>query len=318
MVLVKMKVTQSPTIAARFILHGEVVAFPTETVYGLGANIFNEEAIKKIFTAKGRPADNPLIAHVSDVSQLEFIAEEVSPIARKLIDKFFPGPLTIILPKSKRVPLIATGGLNTIGIRMPRHAIAQQFLRACGMPIVAPSANISGRPSATTWQSVRDDLDSKIGCILKGDPAHVGIESTVLDITGRFPVILRAGAVTYEQLRAVIPDVKVGSRHTEDTPKSPGQKYRHYSPKAKVIVCNYPQYNIAEADAAFIGIEAPANKESYKHVHVCIDVDAYAKVLFNFFRECDEMGIGLIYCQAVPEAGLGLALMDRIDRAASE
>ena len=148
----KTKITQSPSIAARFIQYGEIVAFPTETVYGLGANIFNVDAIEKIFLAKGRPTDNPLIAHISDLAQIEQIASEIPKTAEKLIEVFFPGPLTLILPKHERVPLKATAELKTIGVRMPKDPIARQFLRACGMPIVAPSANLSGRPSPTTWQ----------------------------------------------------------------------------------------------------------------------------------------------------------------------
>lgn len=312
----KTKVTHSPTIAARFILHGEVVAFPTETVYGLGANIFNEDAIRKVFAAKGRPSDNPLIAHISDLSQLEFITSDVPPMAQKLIKRFFPGPLTLVLPKSEMVPIIATGGLNTIGVRMPRHPIAQQFLRACKMPVVAPSANISGRPSPTNWQAVKDDLDGRIGCILRGDQSQVGLESTVVDCTGRVPVVLRAGAVTLEQLREVIPETRLSDHEVTSTPKSPGQKYRHYSPQAKVVICSYPQYTIASEDAAYIGLEAPPNAAAFKKLLICRNVDEYARSLFQFFRECDAAGVDTIYCQAVSDEGLGLALMDRLERAA--
>src|SRR5262249_48762552 len=163
---VKTKITQSPTIAARYILHGETVAFPTETVYGLGANAFNEDAIKRIFVAKARPPDNPLIIHISSIHQLEQVARGIPAVAEKLINKFFPGPLTVILPKSDRVPLIVTAGLMTVGVRMPKNPIALQFLRACGLPVAAPSANLSGNPSPTTWQAVRTDLDGRIGCIL--------------------------------------------------------------------------------------------------------------------------------------------------------
>jgi L-threonylcarbamoyladenylate synthase len=315
---VKTKVTQSPTIAARFILHGEVVAFPTETVYGLGANIFNEEAIRKIFIAKGRPTDNPLIAHISDLSQLEFITSSVPPIAQKLIRRFFPGPLTLVLPKGERVPSLATGGLKTLGVRMPRHPIAQQFLRACGMPIVAPSANLSGRPSPTTFQAVRDDLEGRIGCILKGDQTQVGLESTVVDCTGRVPIVLRAGAVTLEQLQAAIPETRMANQRFQTTPKSPGQKYRHYSPRARVVICHYPQYTIAAEDSAFIGLEAPPHAIIFKRLMICKSVEDYARALFQFFRECDEAEVNTIYCQAVSEEGLGRALMDRLERASED
>ncbi len=315
---VKTKVTHSPSIAARFILHGEVVAFPTETVYGLAANIFNEEAIRKVFAAKGRPTDNPLIAHISDLSQLEFITSDVPPIAQRLIRRFFPGPLTVVLPKGEKVPTIATGGLNTIGVRMPRHPMAQQFLRACKVPVVAPSANLSGRPSPTIWQAVRDDLEGRIGCILRGDQSQVGLESTVVDCTGRTPVVLRAGAVTLEQLREVIPETKLKDSKFTSAPKSPGQKYRHYSPQAKVVICNYPQYTIASEDAAYIGLESTPHAKTFKKLLICKNLDEYARSLFQFFRECDNAGIKTIYCQAVSEEGLGLALMDRLDRASEE
>src|SRR5689334_3985504 len=219
------KITQSPSIAARYIAHGEIVAFPTETVYGLGAHIFNEEAIRKIFEAKGRPADNPLIAHIADLNQLPTITRDIPPVAQKLIAAFFPGPLTLVLPKHAKVPPLATAGLQTLGVRMPQHSIAAQFLRACGVPLVAPSANLSGRPSPTTWHAVRQDLYGRIACILKSDQTRVGLESTVVDCTREHPVVLRTGAVTLEQLREVIPEIEVAGADDPATPKSPGQKY---------------------------------------------------------------------------------------------
>lgn len=314
----KTKITQSPTLAARYIAHGELVAFPTETVYGLGAHIFNEEAIKKIFVAKGRPSDNPLIAHIADISQLKTITREVSPVAEKLIEAFFPGPLTLILSKHDKVSTLATAGLKTIGVRMPDHAIAQQFLRACGVPLVAPSANLSGKPSPTTWQAVREDLGGRIACILKGDQTKVGLESTVVDCTGERPLILRAGGVTLEQLREVVAETAIAENRNEGPPKSPGQKYRHYSPRARVFVSNFPQFTLPGGDAAYIGIEAPLRGEIFRKVMLCKDVAEYARSLFHFFRECDEEGINSIYCQTVSEEGLGLALMDRIRRAAHQ
>jgi L-threonylcarbamoyladenylate synthase len=315
---VKTKITQSPTIAARFIQHGEIVAFPTETVYGLGAHIFNESAIRKVYSAKGRPSDNPLIAHISDISQLEFITSSVPLIAQRMIRRFFPGPLTLVLPKSDKVPSLATAGLNTIGVRMPRYPLALQFLRACGVPVVAPSANISGRPSPTTWQIVRSDLDGRIGCILRGEQCQVGLESTVLDCTTRVPVVLRAGAITLEQLREVSSDTRLAERLLPIAPRSPGQRYRHYSPRAKVVICSYPQYTIAAPDAAYIGLEPTPHLEVFKTYLICNTVDDYARSLFQFFRQCDEVRVNTIYCQIVPEEGLGLALMDRLERAAED
>lgn len=314
----KTKVTQSPSIAARFIQHGETVAFPTETVYGLGANIYNEDAIRQIFAAKGRPADNPLIAHIADLTQLETIAGEVPPMAEKLIKHFFPGPLTLVLSKSDKVPSIATGGLQTIGVRMPRHRIALQFLRACGMPLVAPSANLSGRPSPTTWQAVKADLDGRIGCILRSNPSQVGLESTVVDCTAKTPVVLRAGAVTLEQLQEIIPATKLAEARSTAQPRSPGQKYRHYSPHAKVVISVYPQFTVPSDDSAYIGLEPPPSAEAFKKTLICKNVEEYAHSLFQFFRECDQDDVKTIFCQSVSNEGLGLALMDRLERAAHE
>ena len=315
----KTKITQSPSIAARFIQRGEVVAFPTETVYGLGANIFNEEAVRKIFIAKERPADNPLIAHISDISQLTQVTSGIPEAAAKLIKAFFPGPLTLILPKNERVPPAATAGLKTIGVRMPKDPIARQFLRACGVPVVAPSANISGRPSPTTWQAVRADLGGRISCILKGDRTKIGLESTVVDCSGETPVILRAGAVTFEDLSEVIPQTKISKVSGEadlDAPKSPGMRHRHYAPRAKVILAPFPQYTVPMNSSAYIGLKAPPNPARFERTLICKDVEEYARELFNFFRECDESDVDTIFCQTVAEEGLGLALMDRIRRAA--
>lgn len=312
----KTKLTHSPLVAAQFILQGEVVAFPTETVYGLGANIFDEAAIQKIFTAKGRPADNPLIAHIGNVSQLELLAKEIPSAAAKLIDGFFPGPLTLVLPKRDDVPLIATAGLETIGVRMPLHLLALQFIRTCGMPLVAPSANLSGRPSPTTWQAVKADLDGRISCILQGDQTEVGLESTVVDCTGLTPVVLRAGAITLEQLREVIPETQAPTTYTTAQPKSPGLKYRHYSPQARVMIVAQPKEARTLNTSAYIGLDVPAPEMIFKQQRICQSVEDYARALFLFFRECDEAGVEIIYCQAVEETGLGLALMDRLRRAA--
>jgi len=316
---VKTKITQSPSIAARFIQRGEVVAFPTETVYGLGADIFNEEAVQKIFIAKERPADNPLIAHISALSQLEQITSGIPETASKLIEAFFPGPLTLIFPKNERVPSAATAGLKTIGVRMPKDPVARQFLRACGVPVVAPSANLSGRPSPTTWQAVRADLGGRISCILKGDRTKIGLESTVVDCSGETPVILRAGAVTLEELSEVIPQTKmskISGGADFAAPKSPGMKHRHYAPRAKVIPAPFPQYTVPMNSSAYIGLKAPPKAAMFERILICKDVEEYARELFNFFRECDEAEVETIFCQTVDEEGLGLALMDRIRRAA--
>jgi L-threonylcarbamoyladenylate synthase len=310
------KLTRSPQVAARFILQGEVVAFPTETVYGLAANIFDKAAIRKIFRAKGRPTDNPLIAHIADISQLELLTADIPPLAAKLIDGFFPGPLTLVLPKHPDVPALVTAGLPTIGVRKPLHKLALDFIRACGVPLVAPSANLSGRPSPTTWQAVAADLTGRISCILRGEQTEVGLESTVVDCTGAIPLVLRAGAITLEQLREVAPETALAGSSDLALPRSPGLKYRHYAPSAQVVLVATPQAAIATQDAAFIGLTAPPQAAAFALTQVCANVEDYAHALFQFFRECDAAGVQVIYCQTVKEEGLGLALMDRLRRAA--
>ncbi|HVF86310.1 MAG TPA: L-threonylcarbamoyladenylate synthase [Pyrinomonadaceae bacterium] len=309
--------TRSPQRAARFITEGEVVAFPTETVYGLGADALNVKAIAKVFAAKRRPADNPLIAHIADMSQINLLTTKVTSEAEKFIEAFFPGPLTLVLPKRKSVPDIASAGLDTIGVRMPRHPAAQEFLRACGVPVVAPSANLSGKPSPTTWQAARDDMDGRISCILKGDQTEVGLESTVVDCTAQGPVLLRAGAITLEELRQIVPATRLRTDGATEA-RSPGLKHRHYSPTARVFVVAQSACVAPAPDAAYIGLDAPPPPAAriFSRVLVCRNVEEYARSLFLFFRRCDAAGVKTIYCQSVEEAGLGLALMDRINRSA--
>lgn len=308
------KLTNSIDVAARFIFSSELVAFPTETVYGLGAGVFDEAAIEKIFRAKGRPADNPLIAHIGSLSQLDLLVEDIPPAAAKLIDGFFPGPLTIVLPKRDDIPAIATAGLDTIGVRMPLHQLALSFIRACRMPLVAPSANLSGKPSPTTWQAVKTDLDGRIACILKGEPTEVGLESTVVDCTGDAPIVLRAGAITLEQLQEVIPQTRLAKLDADAPARSPGLKYKHYAPHAHVVIVVDAAEAIPANDAAFIGLHPP--HPTFQRVQICADLAEYAHKVFQFFRDCDAAGVQVIYCEAVSETGLGLALMDRIRRAA--
>lgn len=308
--------TKSPAEAAEFIRRGGLVAFPTETVYGLGANVFDENAVAKIFAAKGRPNDNPLIAHVGDLAQIKLLVSEVTPPARKFIAAFFPAPLTLVLPKAPDVPLAATARLETIGVRMPKNDLAQEFLEMCGMPVVAPSANLSGRPSPTTWQAVREDLDGRIDCILQGAMTEVGVESTVVDCTADVPLVLRAGAVTLEDLQRIVPATKIYKIEEGEKPKSPGLRHRHYSPRARVVLIDEESEIHNLKPNAFIGLSEPDG--DFDLIKICVSAEDYAHELFNFFRECDRANIKIIHCQTVAEEGIGLALMDRMRRAAEE
>ncbi len=311
-------ITTSVKKAAEFIKKGEIVAFPTETVYGLGANVFNEEALKKIFLAKGRPQDNPLIVHISNVDQIKSLVKKITDSAKIIIEKFFPGPITVILNKNDVIPDLVSGGLNTIALRMPSLELTRIFIDECGVPLAAPSANLSGSPSPTTWRHVFDDLNGRIPCILKGPKCSVGIESTVVDCTKNIPVILRPGIISLEDLKKFFPIVKIYNPHKTKKPKSPGMKYRHYAPKAKVILIDseedFMRYKFDKNKAAFIGFIRV--KDFKKSKRVC-DLNDYAKNIFNFFRKCDEEKIEYIFCQKVSEKGLGLAIMNRLIKAAN-
>ncbi len=305
--------TTSPIVAAEFIRRGGIVAFPTETVYGLGANVFDESAIAKIFEAKQRPYDNPLIAHVGNLEQIKLLVKEITPTAQKFIDAFFPAPLTLVLPKAEKVPLIATANLQTIGVRMPKYDLALEFLKSCETPVVAPSANLSGRPSPTIWQAVFEDLNERIDAILQGEATDIGLESTVVDCTAEIPLVLRSGAITLEQLQKVVPRTELYQMTETELPRSPGLKHRHYSPQAKVVLISPKSEIQSPKSSAFIGL----NKSGYdfEKVKVCASAEEYAHSVFAFFRECDHENIKIIYCEKVANNGIGLALMDRLKRA---
>lgn len=307
-------ITESAEEAARILREGGTVAFPTETVYGLGADATNESAVRKIFEAKGRPADNPLIVHIGDIAMLGSVVGTITDSARLIIEKFFPGPITVVLKKRNAIPDIVSAGLDTVGVRMPSNEVAREFLKLCGVPVAAPSANVSGKPSPTRWEAVKEDLEGRIDCILKGDATEIGLESTVVDCTTEPPVILRTGSVTMEELREVIPEIRIWNETSdESSPKSPGMKHRHYSPNAKVFVINRAS-GFNDAEAAYIGINPP--NLTAKFQRVCGSKEEYARSLFDFFREADRAGIQKIFCEAVDESGIGRAIMDRIRRAA--
>ncbi|HEX8369636.1 MAG TPA: L-threonylcarbamoyladenylate synthase [Pyrinomonadaceae bacterium] len=310
--------TKSPMEAAGFIRRGGLAAFPTETVYGLGAAVFDERAVAKIFVAKGRPPDNPLIAHVGNLEQIKLLAREITPAAQKFIEAFFPSPLTLILPKAEKVPLVATANLLTVGVRMPSSELALEFLKACETPVVAPSANLSGKPSPTTWQAVFEDLSGRIDCILQGEMTEIGLESTVVDCTSGVPLVLRAGAVTLEDLQKIVPETRAYQLKENEAIRSPGLRHRHYSPRARVILISDSGFQISDfkfqisSPRAFIGLNKPQPK--FDLMKICRSIEEYAHEVFNFFRECDRRGIDTIYCQTVEEKGIGLALMDRLKR----
>jgi L-threonylcarbamoyladenylate synthase len=308
--------TDNSKQAAKFILKSEVVAFPTETVYGLGANAFDEKAVKEIFKMKGRPQDNPLIVHISAKNQVNLIASGVSTVARELIKKYFPGPLTVILKKNEIIPDIVTAGLDSIAVRMPSSKPARELIRASGVPIAAPSANISGSPSPTTFRHVLEDFNGKVPCILIGSKSKYGIESTVIDCTGDTPVVLRPGIITLEELRKIDKRIKLIKR--KGKAKSPGTKYRHYSPKAKVVIVKKIPKSKLNKSSAYIGIQSllpvfGGKLGMYRHCRTNLE---YAKLMFSFFRECDGKGIKTIYAEKIEERGIGLAVMNRLKKAA--
>lgn len=309
------QITTDPEEAASFLRRGELVAFPTETVYGLGANALDAGAVSKIFEAKGRPPDNPLIVHLSGFGRIDEVVSAVSPHARALVDAFFPGPLTLVMPRHELIPPAVSAGLPTVGVRMPDHAVARSFLAHCGCPVAAPSANRSGRPSPTTWRAVRADLDGRIACILEAEPTRVGLESTVVDCTGPAPIVLRVGALSVEALQGCVPETRLADE-ADALARSPGTRHRHYAPRAAVHVTSRPSEVRPGPLVAFIGMEPPAHPERFGLCTTVPTVEHYARALFAFFRRADADGMQAIFCQEVPDSGLGRALNDRLRRAA--
>jgi L-threonylcarbamoyladenylate synthase len=324
--------------AAEIIQEGGLVVFPTETVYGIGADALNDQAVDKIFKAKGRPQDNPLIVHIADFSQLYDLASEVPEKAELLAEKFWPGPLTMILYKKKILSDKITAGLNTAAIRLPENKIALALIRESKTPIAAPSANISGRPSPTEASHVVEDLMGKVDMIIDGGSTYIGLESTVVDMTSPIPMILRPGGVTAEDIRSLLGeceyDPAIIKSEEAVIPKSPGQKYRHYSPKAKVILYKGKTEKIAERinedydKYTSMGIKAgilstAQTEEFYKgKINICIGdrtkLLTISSNLFKGLRDFDHMGVDVILAEAVDEKGLGKAIMNRLGKSASE
>ena len=322
--------------AAERIRNGEIVGFPTETVYGLGANALCARAVLRIFEAKGRPADNPLIVHVSSVEEIPPLVRGIPQAARKLMEAFWPGPMTLILPKADCIPDAVSAGLDTVGIRLPSCEAARALIRAAGCPIAAPSANRSGRPSPTTAQHVLEDMDGRIPLILDGGPCQVGLESSVIDATGEVPVILRPGGITPEMVQAVLGGVRVDEHvmsplHEGEVARSPGMKYKHYAPRAHTVIYAGEEVRVVSAicaryDEAVNAGERVAILGFDEHdfgarTRISLGSAAHpeqaAARLFAALRELDERGETLALCEAVEPAGIGLAVMNRMGRAAA-
>jgi len=322
--------------AGEIIKKGGTVIFPTETVYGLGADAENDEAVKNIFVAKGRPSDNPLIVHVDEFDKIFRYVKEVTPNAKKLADKYWPGPMTLILEKKECISNLVSAGLNTVGIRIPESVEARQFLKYCDLPVAAPSANISGTPSPTTASHVTHDMMGRVDAIICGEPCKVGVESTVIDVTGDVPVILRPGGVTPEMVKEVCGDViidkNVNGTTTSEKPKSPGMKYKHYAPDADVILVegidaediSKKILDIANnCDEKFIILCSEETKCKFESFNVmCLgsrnNPKTIARSLFDAFRKCDDLGYGVIILESIEDTGIGLAVMNRARRAAKK
>ncbi|MGL4736706.1 MAG: L-threonylcarbamoyladenylate synthase [Cellulosilyticaceae bacterium] len=327
--------TQLPK-AAHLLQEGGLVATPTETVYGLAADAFNEDAVAQIFKAKGRPSDNPLIVHIASLEALDTLAQEIPAKAKTLMDAFWPGPLTLIFEATNKVPAVVRGGLSTVAVRFPSHPIMQSLITLAGVPVAAPSANLSGKPSPTNAQRVIDDLSGKVDAIIDGGDCAVGLESTVVDVTGPIPTILRPGGITHDMLTSVVGEVHVDpallSRDESIKPKSPGMKYTHYSPNADVIIVKgsfesviaeiNDQVSRCKADHIKVGVLATeetkhlVNCEHILSVGTLSDLSTVATNLFEALRKFDDYGMDRVYSLAFPENGIGEAIMNRLEKSA--
>ncbi len=324
--------------AAEALKQGMTVAFPTETVYGLGANALDGAAVSKIFKAKGRPSDNPLIVHIADREKVLELTSFIPDKAVALMDKLWPGPLTLVMKKSSVIPREITAGLDTVAIRMPGHPVALELIKLAGIPVAAPSANVSGKPSPTTAQHVLDDLDGKIELVVEAGSSRVGLESTVLDVSVDPPMLLRPGGITPLQIEEIIGRIDIDKTIMEkvtadNVPKSPGMKYKHYSPKAHVIIvessdmdkqaeviCRLAQKYIKEDKK--VGICSTEQTFDRYHFYETISMgdrnqpETIASSLFSILREFDDRRVDIILAEAVDQNGVGLAIMNRMVKAA--
>lgn len=316
-------------LASNILHNNGLVVFPTETVYGIGGNALNSESVNNIYKAKGRPSDNPLIVHLASKDEVNEYAIDIQEYAYKLMDAFWPGPLTMVFKKSDKITKNITGGLNTVAIRVPDNYIAQGILKTSGLPICAPSANVSGRPSSTLFKHVMDDLDGKVDLIIDGGKSVIGLESTVLDVTTDNPVILRPGKITKEELEEII-NIEVKSNYvlTEKStvPKSPGMKYKHYAPKGELVLLDpdkalfeetINKLDLNENDYV-IGATEFLSNISHPNTYDLGSINNLEEISSNIFealRHMDELGIKKMYGHLVKEEGLGIAINNRLKKA---
>ncbi len=323
---------QTPAIAAEIIKTGGLVALPTETVYGLGANGLNPDAVAKIFAVKGRPQDNPLILHIADAAQLDSLCRDIPPSAYRLAKKFWPGPLTMVLPARDCVPKCTTAGLPTVAVRCPDNAVTRQIIRLAGVPIAAPSANISGKPSTTTAQHVLDDHNGKIPLIVDGGSCRVGVESTIVDLTEERPRLLRPGGITPEQLLEVLGDLVVDKAVTaqidkDAVVKAPGMKYRHYAPQCQVVIvagsrekaASYIRSHYAPGDRVLCFVEELALYDGCDPLAYGQEADALtlSAGLFAALRELDDPKVTKVYARCPVGGGVAYAVQNRLKKAAA-
>ncbi len=331
----KMTNTEELRVVCNLIRNGEIIIFPTETVYGIGANALDANAVGKIFAAKGRPSDNPLIVHLADRNKIQEVAQDITEVEQELIDNFMPGPFTLILKRKPIIPDIVTAGLDTVAIRIPENIIAKGIITYSGVPIAAPSANISGKPSGTKIEDIRKELEGKVSAIVDGGETKIGIESTVVKVIDEVPVVLRPGKITPEQIDAVIGRVRIdknilGTLNKDEVAESPGMKYKHYAPETscKLVYCKdeldqifylkkfIKQY---DGDVVVIGVEEHKEKlflddQRFISVGKKDNLEDYARNIFSALRKADKIKSSKIIIEGVKMEGLGYAIMNRLIR----
>ncbi len=331
----KMTNTEELRVVCNLIRNGEIIIFPTETVYGIGANALDSNAVGKIFAAKGRPSDNPLIVHLADRNKIQEIAQDITEVEQELIDNFMPGPFTLILKRKPIIPDIVTAGLDTVAIRIPENIIARGIITYSGVPIAAPSANVSGKPSGTKIEDIRKELEGKVSAIVDGGETKIGIESTVVKVIDEVPVVLRPGKITPEEIDAVIGKVRIdknilGTLNKDEVAESPGMKYKHYAPETscKLVYCKdeldqifylkkfIKQY---DGDVVVIGVEEHKEKlflddQRFISVGKKDNLEDYARNIFSALRKADKIGSSKIIIEGVKMEGLGYAIMNRLIR----